>query len=270
MAVLRAAGARAELPGASSRRGDVQHRPAGPDLAGGRLAVSAPLSHGRARPDHRGGIRRGGRRGAVLPARRGPLRVPRAARGSRAHARLRQGSRRDHRDLRRKAGDQPRRARDARAGRRGRDRVPELRRHAGLAAADGRTRDRRARGPGRLRRGRARAAARPPRGEAGGAPDRVPEPHGARPLRGAPGTAGGACSRAQLLRARGSRLRRRELRRQARPAAARARPRARDLRELAVEAGGGWPASRAGSPRAARCGSGSRLSSSRPTSTAPH
>ena len=165
-----------------------------PDLIS--LAVGWPSPRlypdGRARPDHRGGIRRGGRRGAVLPARRGPLRVPRAARGARAHARLRRGSRRDHRDLRRKAGDQPRRARDARAGRRGRDRVPELRRHARLAAADGRTRDRRARGPGRLRRGRARAAARPPRGEAGGAPDRVPEPHGARPLRGAPGTAGGS------------------------------------------------------------------------------
>ena len=176
MAVVRAAGARAELPGASSRRGDVQHRPAGPDLAGGRagrLRASIPRTSSPGSP-RRYSPRRAARR--CPTCRRGPLRVARAARGSRAHARLRRGSRRDHRDLRRQAGDQPRRARDARAGRRGRDRVAELRRHAGLAAHDRRARDRRAGGPGRLRRGRARAAARPPRGEAGGAPDRVPEP----------------------------------------------------------------------------------------------
>ena len=39
--------------------------------------------------------------------------------------RLRRGRRRDHRDLGRQAGDQPRRARDARGRRRGRDRVPD-------------------------------------------------------------------------------------------------------------------------------------------------
>ena len=187
----------------------------------------------------------GGEALSYLPA-RGPLRIPRAARGAGARARLRRGPGRDHRDLGGEAGDQPRRARDARARRRGRDRVPQLRGHARLAATDRRARDRRARGPGWLRRGHARAAARPPRGEAGGAPDRVPEPHGSRPLRGAPRAAGGSGAGTQLLRARGPRLRGCELRRQAGPAAARAGARARDLRELAVEAGGRRPAGRLG------------------------
>ena len=70
-----------------------------------------------------------------------------------------------------KQGDQPHRARDARAGRRGDRRVADLRRPAGLAAPDRRARDRRAGGRGRLRRRAARAPARAPRGEAGGAPD---------------------------------------------------------------------------------------------------
>ena len=61
----------------------------------------------------------------VLPSRRGPLRAARAARRARPRGRLRRGPRGDHRHLRRQAGDQPRRARDARAGRRGRDRVAD-------------------------------------------------------------------------------------------------------------------------------------------------
>ncbi len=79
MAVLRAAGAH-ELSCRRVRRGDVQHRPAGPDLAGSRLAISPPLSTDElARIT--AGIRRGGGGEALsyLP----PRRPPRSASSSR-------------------------------------------------------------------------------------------------------------------------------------------------------------------------------------------
>ena len=68
-----------------------------PPVARDRLAVAEPLPDHRARPHHRRGVRRGGRRGARLPAGGGPVRAARAARRARAHRRLRPGPGRDHR-----------------------------------------------------------------------------------------------------------------------------------------------------------------------------
>ncbi len=130
-----------------------------------RLAGAEPLPHRRARPHHRRRVRGGRRRRIVLPA------TPRdcstcASRSPCAGASygyaedadeivITSGAQQAHR-----AG----RARDPRAGRRGRDRVAHLHRDDDRAARHRRARDRRAGRRGRLRRRRARAPARAPRG----------------------------------------------------------------------------------------------------------
>ena len=91
----------------------------------------------RARPDHGPGLRGGGRRGAFVPARGGPLLVPRAAGAARAQVRLGPGRRRDRGRVGREAGSQPRRPGHPRGGRRGGDRVTHVRRHARVAAQHG-------------------------------------------------------------------------------------------------------------------------------------
>ena len=107
-----------------------------PDLIS--LAVGwpspAPLSDRRARADRRRRLRGGGRRGALLPAGRGPVRVPRAARAARAPLRLGRRAGRDRGRVGGQAGAQPRRQGDARGGRRRGDRVTHLPRHARVAA----------------------------------------------------------------------------------------------------------------------------------------
>ena len=144
------------------------------------------------------------------------------------------------------------RARDARAGRRGRRRVAHVHRHDDRSLrGDRRARDRRARGRARPRRGRARAPARPPRGEAR---RRCRARARTRPGAASPTSAARAWPSWRVERnffvARGPRVRRHALRRRARPPAARAGAGARDLRELALEGrsaaacGIGWVAAR--------------------------
>ena len=258
LAGLRTARARCDLSGARAGGCLRQRGRPRPDLARGRLALTPPLSDRRARADRRRRLRGGGRRGALLPAGRGPVRVPRAARAARAPLRLGRRTGRDRGRVGGQAGAQPRCQGDARGGRCRGGRVTHLPRPARVAAPDGRARDRRAGRRGRPRCGRARAPARAPRGQARRAPDGLPQPNGAQPLRGAPPAPCPARRRAQLLHHRGPRLRGHELRRQRAAADPRARAGARDLRELALEGRRRRTALPAGLSRAGPCASGSR------------
>ena len=181
-----------------------------PDLAGHGLAVAQLYPTAELARITADGVRGGGRRGAVLPPRRGTLR--RCASSS-PRAAARPAGPRTPDEIVVTSGAKQALSLAARATlEEGDVAVIESPTFIGmleLAAPYGRARDRRARGRGRARRGRAGAAARPPRGEAGGAPDRLPEPHRARPLGGSPAAARRAGRGAQLLRARGPGLRRR-------------------------------------------------------------
>ena len=104
-------------------------------LALHRLAVAARLPHRGDRGDHRARVRGGGRRGDLLPARRGAVRAARRDRALRRRGRLGVRPRGDPRDLGRAPGRGPCRPRADRAGRRGRDRVADLPRRAARRCA---------------------------------------------------------------------------------------------------------------------------------------
>ena len=133
-----------------------------------------------------------------------------------------------------------------RAGRRRRLRVADVHRHPQLAAGHRRARDRRAGRRGRHGRRRARAHARPPRGQARGRPAGLPEPDRARTCRRRARAARRAGARALVLHPRGRRLRDGALRRRRPSAPAPLRARPRHLRRLAVEDGRRRPAPRVG------------------------